>query len=73
MRCAMTEESRDVEAEALAALLHARYGDRLSEEQGAKLREAVRGLREAIGSLYAFPLTNADEPDVIFRAYRGGE
>jgi hypothetical protein len=46
-------------------------GDRIPTAELERVRESVRGLRAAADALAAFPLTNADEPDVLFRPYRG--
>lgn len=66
----MAEETQDPKLEALVAAVQAVYGGRISEEQMARVRDGVKGLREAAAALYAYPLTNADEPDPIFAAYR---
>ncbi|MCS6817104.1 MAG: twin-arginine translocation signal domain-containing protein [Blastocatellia bacterium] len=55
-------------AEALGELVRVRYGRFLTEEQLAEVKRQIeRGLRSA-ERLRNFPLTNADEPDLIFRA-----
>lgn len=69
----MAEEMRDAHLEALVASITAAYGGRISQEQMQRVRDGVQGLREAAAALYAYPLTNADEPDPIFAAYRGEE
>ncbi len=67
------EQARDddVIVEALTAVVQARYGGRLDAGQAGRVPEIVRGLREAVASLMAYPLVNADEPDPVFGAYRG--
>jgi len=52
----------------LGEVVRIRYGRFLTEEQlaGGK-RQIERSLRSA-ERLRSFPLTNADEPDLIFRA-----
>jgi hypothetical protein len=68
----MTAERQDEQQlEVWLALVTARYGDRIPVAELERVRESVRGLRAAAAALAAFPLTNADEPDVLFRAYRG--
>ncbi len=68
----MTSERPDDRwLEAWLALVTARYGDRIPAAELERVRESVRGLRAAADVLAAFPLTNADEPDVLFRVYRG--
>ncbi len=55
-------------AEALGELVRLRYGRFLTEEQLAEVKRQIeRGLRSA-ERLRNVPLTNADEPDLIFRA-----
>jgi len=55
-------------AEALGELVRIRYGRFLTEEQLAEVKRQIeRSLRSA-ERLRSFPLTNADEPDLIFRA-----
>jgi hypothetical protein len=55
-------------AEALGALVRVRYGQFLTAEQLAEVtRQIERSLRSA-ERLRQVALTNADEPDVIFRA-----
>jgi hypothetical protein len=65
------EQQNDQGLEAWLALVIARYGDRIPAVERERVRESVRGLRAAADALAAFPLTNADEPDVLFRVYRG--
>ncbi len=67
----MAEETQDARVEALIAVVRAVYGERISEEQMERVRDGVKGLRDVAAALYAYPLTNADEPDPIFAAYRG--
>lgn len=66
-----TEPAEDARLEAMIGLVTARYGDRIAPEQLERVRESVKGLRDAIGALYAYPLTNADEPDSTFFAMQG--
>ncbi len=66
-----SERQNDQRLEAWLTLVTARYGDRIPAAEHERVRESVRGLRAAADALAAFPLTNADEPDVLFRAYRG--
>lgn len=65
------EQQNDQGLEAWLALVTARYGERIPAAERERMRESVRGLRAAADALAAFPLTNADEPDVLFRVYRG--
>jgi hypothetical protein len=67
----MAEERQDEpQLEAVMALLRQRYGGHIPDDQLDRLREGVRGLREAAAALYAHPLTNVDEPDPTYAAYR---
>jgi hypothetical protein len=58
-------------ADALLEYVRTLYGERLSEEDLAKIREGiVRGLR-AGARIREVALANSDEPSFVFRAYRG--
>lgn len=53
----------------LAAIV-ARFGDRLTDEQRAEIRARLaRGMTLA-DTLRTVPLTNADEPEIVFVPYR---
>jgi len=55
-------------ADALGELVRVRYGRFLTEEQLADVKRQIeRSLRSA-ERLRSIPLTNADEPDLVFRA-----
>ena len=56
--------------EALLASVAAVHGERIGPERMERVRESIKGLRTAAEALAAYPLTNADEPDPIFAAYR---
>lgn len=56
--------------EALLGGVTARYGDRLSPEDRTNVMEDMHQLVTAIQTLRAYRLTNADEPDFVFRPYR---
>ena len=64
------EPADDARVEALVAAVKAAHGDHIGPEQEERLRAQVRSLCAMAESLAAYPLTNADEPDVIFAAYR---
>jgi hypothetical protein len=67
----MTQPSPDEpHVEALVAAVMAAHGAHIPAEQTDKIRESVKGLRAAVAALDAYHLTNADEPDPIFAAYR---
>lgn len=68
------EDRREPDAAMLSALTSAvvaRYGDRLTPEQVTQVEDDLRQLLAAARTLRAYKLTNADEPDFVFRAYRG--
>ena len=64
-------EPPDEHLESLITMTLARYGEHIPEGGHDRLREAIKGLRETVAALYAYPLTNADEPDATFAAWQG--
>ncbi len=52
----------DPELERRWALVRARYGDRLSLDELARLREVVEGLLAAVRELRRVPLDSAEAP-----------
>lgn len=56
-------------ADALLALIEGSFRA-LSEEEREVLRTSLALGHQANAALFAYPLTNADEPDVGFAAYR---
>lgn len=62
--------SNDAIVQALMAGVNVRYGARLGPEELANVTDNMAQLVGAIETLRRFPLTNADEPDFVFRAYR---
>ena len=65
-----TGERQDAVAAALGDAAMARYGDRLDAAGEAKVRDEIAEMVKAAAALRACRLTNADEPDFVFRAYR---
>jgi len=60
------------EARGLGEWIRARYGDRLTANEFTDvLREIDSGLVRA-AKLRTVPLSNADEPDIVFQAFRAG-
>lgn len=56
--------------DAQLAVIVARFGGQLSEEQRAEIRARLaRGMKLA-ETLRTVPLTNADEPEIVFVPYR---
>ena len=55
------------------AALEAQFGERLDEAGRARVREGLERMVAGGAALSAAPLANGDEPDFVFRAYRGGE
>jgi hypothetical protein len=54
------------------AELTARYGDRFGDEQRAQVRARIARSAALGEKLRATPLTNADEPEIVFVPYREG-
>jgi hypothetical protein len=59
--------------DARLADLTARFGDRFSEDQRAQVRARIARTVALGVSLRKTPLTNADEPEIVFVPYRTGE
>ena len=57
--------------DALMGAVLVAHGDRIPEHQRDRVRESIRNLREVAATLAKYPLTNADEPEPFFAAYRG--
>lgn len=68
-----TENARQILSRALVESLSVTYPGRLDPEQTEQVRRALSHLLDLGAKLKAYPLTNADEPDPIFRAYRREE
>ncbi len=68
----MTNESQppDPRLDAALARIQAQHGQHLPPGTEERLRTSVQALLAAADTLRATPLTNADEPDPIYRAYR---
>ncbi|HEY6853324.1 MAG TPA: hypothetical protein VI139_03695 [Gemmatimonadales bacterium] len=58
-------------AKALAEGIRLRYGDRLSADDLAIITRGIDGRLRGVDRLYQVALANGDEPDFVFRAYRG--
>lgn len=65
------QDEPTAEARALGAWVRARYGDRLTANQHAEVVGDIDSALRRAARLNAPALTNGDEPDMIFRAYRG--
>jgi hypothetical protein len=65
------EQEADPLAEALLAVVEQTHGP-LDDAARDQLREGLRRTRGATTALYAYPLTNADEPAPNFVPFRGG-
>jgi hypothetical protein len=57
-------------ADQLLALLKAKFGDRLTDEQWKAVRGKIEGQLAAAKTLSEFRLQNSDEPATVFRAIR---
>ena len=55
--------------EALLGVVEQLHGP-LDDERREQLRGGLQRSRGAAAALYAYPLTNADEPTTIFRPFR---
>jgi hypothetical protein len=60
-------------ARALTEAIRIRYGDRLGAEDLKTIAQSIASRLEAMERLYQVALTNADEPDFVFAAFRGPE
>jgi hypothetical protein len=70
----MSPPARDPgEVDLLHALVRHRYGDRLTAEQLAALRQAIEAIADLGAAVRAVPLTNADEPLAPFTPFRADE
>ena len=58
-------------AKALAEAIRLRYGDRLSPDDLGVITRGIDGRLRGVDRLYQVALANGDEPDFVFRAYRG--
>ncbi len=60
-------------ARALTEAIRIRYGDRLSAEDLKTIAQSIAARLDGMERLYQVALTNADEPDFVFAAFRGPE
>jgi hypothetical protein len=67
------EQQPSAEARALGEWIRARYGDRLSANEFADVVRDIESGERRAARLNAPPLANGDEPDFIFRPYRGAD
>jgi hypothetical protein len=58
------------ESEALFHLITQRYGQRLTPEELAEVRQGVEGITQAAATLRAVRLDNSTEPFALFVPYR---
>jgi hypothetical protein len=61
----------DALSQVLTESVALRYPGRFDDEQYEAIRRALEPIAKQINALRSFRLTNADEPDPIFRAQRG--
>jgi hypothetical protein len=73
--CCVVDNTKNLPQGVLAGLLgdsvSQRYPGRFEAEQVEALRQAIEPIVETIATLRKYRLTNADEPDPVFRAYQG--
>ena len=60
-------------ARALAESIRLRYGDRLSADDLKAITQGIEARLQGVERLYRIALTNGDEPDFVFSAYRGAD
>lgn len=64
-----TEQPEDAVRRALLDLALATHGP-IADEPLERVRGTLEALRKAAAMLRAVPLSNADEPGIVFHAYR---
>jgi hypothetical protein len=67
-----TPEAPSSAAEALTEVARIRWGKHLSGEQLSEISKTIDGRLRGADAMKKFPLTNADEPDVVFLAEVAG-
>jgi hypothetical protein len=70
----MSEPSKEPQDAVVDARLHdviARFGARISTEQREQVRSRIERTITLAAKLRETPLTNADEPEIVFTPYRG--
>lgn len=60
-------------AKTLAEAIRLRYGDRLTSDDLKTITAGIEQRLQGLDRLARVALTNADEPDFVFSAYRGSE
>ena len=60
-------------AKALAEAIRLRYGDRLTSDDLKTITAGIEQRLQGLDRLARVALTNSDEPDFVFSAYRGPE
>ncbi len=66
-----SESSGLTPADARIAEIEGRFGERLTPEQRAQVRTRIERTIALSVAMHATPLTNADEPEIVFAPYRG--
>lgn len=66
----MSQINQREEAEILFDLVRTRYGERLTEDQLAEVKEGVDRIAETVTSLRRVRLENWDEPFSVFIPFR---
>jgi hypothetical protein len=67
------DERRERIVDAKLALAKARFGDRFDSAQWDAIRENITGLTKCGDALRAVPMTNGDEPEIVFVPYRSDD
>ena len=60
-------------ARTLAETVRLRFPDRLTEEQLATITRSIDSRLRGLEQLYRVSLSNGDEPDFVFAAFRGAD
>jgi hypothetical protein len=59
--------SRQTEADALLTLIKTRYGDRVTPDELAEIRNSLNAILDGAAAMRAIPLENGDEPNQTFK------
>ncbi len=59
------------QVEARFAMIEGRIGQPLTKQQADEVKQRIGRSIELGAALRAYPLTNADEPEIAFAPYRG--
>ena len=66
-----TDQGPDAAVAPRLAAIEARFNERLDDAQREQVRRAIERQVTLAARLRRRPLSNADEPEIVFRPYRG--